>query len=242
MYTILLLSNSIKLKESIKILTNDKETILLLEKNRTQADEISKVYLINMFIVAADESVENINFIKEIKSEIIYKYTPIAYITSHTEIEILNDIIFCYKINLPLCESSFNVLKNIICHDMAFYMSVVNNDNYIVFNNTSMYLKLNAKAILFFEAFGHGSIVYTVDGSFNIPFTLKEIEMLINDSPFVRCHRSYIINTDNIYKIEKTNSVWEVFFCNCEKTAFISRNNKSNFISVLEKQLFKSVK
>ena len=43
MYTILLLSNSITLKESIKILTNDKETILLLAKNKTQADEISKV-------------------------------------------------------------------------------------------------------------------------------------------------------------------------------------------------------
>lgn len=241
MYTILLLSHNIKLREEIRLLINKKGTLLVFAESRLQAEEISRNDVINMFIVSADENTENINFIKHIKSNFIYKYTPVAYITSHTDIKELKELLFCYKINVPLCYNSFNLLENIIHHDIIFYMNAHSN-KYIILNNASQYFKLKTEFILFFEAFGHETIVYTTEGAYNLSFTLKEIESLINDSSFLRCHRSYIINTNNIYKIEKTNSPWEVYFYGCDKTAFISRQNKQLFISTLEKSQLNSVK
>ncbi len=241
MYTILLLSHNIKLRDEIRFLINKKGILLVFAESRLQAEEITKTDIINMFIVAVDENAENLNFIKQIKSNFIYKYTPVAYITSHTNAEAFKDFIFCYRINMPLCQNSFKLLENIIHHDMTFYMNE-HSGKYIILNNASQYLKLKTEFILFFEAFGHETIIYTTEGAYTISFTLKEIETLINNDSFLRCHRSYIINIDNIYKIEKTNSAWEVYFYGCEKTAFISRQNKQLFISALEKVTIGSVK
>ena len=47
------------------------------------------------------------------------------------------------------------------------------------------------------------------------------------------CHRSYIINTENILRIDKTLPAWEIYFYGCNKTALVSRQNKREFAGKL---------
>lgn len=73
--------------------------------------------------------------------------------------------------------------------------------------------------------------IYTKTGNIYTFFgNLKEIEDRLKGKNFVRCHKSYLINTDYIKRIANNLDTWEVEFNCIEEKAPVSRQGRKMII------------
>lgn len=85
-------------------------------------------------------------------------------------------------------------------------------EKYIIVHTDEDILKLNTEAVNYVEARGHRCVVAMDRKLFkdnnnmiDIRESLSEMEKLLDEADFVKCHRSYICRTGSIYRIEKTD-------------------------------------
>lgn len=100
--------------------------------------------------------------------------------------------------------------------------------------NKSAYLTLNNKNIIkqddiqYIKKDGMKLIVYTDSKQYEAYTSFNKLQPCLPDN-FVRCHKSYIANVNNIQDIETTNN--KIVFNN--KECFIGPKYKNNFMEVL---------
>ena len=85
-------------------------------------------------------------------------------------------------------------------------------EKYIIVHTEEDILKLNTEAVNYVEAREHRCIVAmdkklskNNNNMINIRESLSEMEKLLDEVDFVKCHRSYICRIGSIYRIEKTD-------------------------------------
>jgi DNA-binding LytR/AlgR family response regulator len=110
--------------------------------------------------------------------------------------------------------------------DKLASQDVVERD-YFFIKKDSVHTKVPTKDILWIEALGDYITIHTLNGKYILHLTLKSIENKLPSDKFIRVHRSYIVNIDNVGMVEDT-------------TIFINNNSipvgalyKDNFIKVL---------
>jgi len=65
---------------------------------------------------------------------------------------------------------------------------------------------------------GRKTILVTRKKSFTTPYTLKELKSMIGEDTFVNCHKSFLVNTNNIKKIDEVSytnlavKTWNIIF------------------------------
>ncbi len=237
MYKILIVCTNTSIIDEISYFICGNHRIIISAQTIEQAIKIKNSLKINFFIIVSTESNMDLFIIQKLKNDNFYKFTPIAYINySSTINNDLDDMFFYQIIKPPLNKASFKEVNCIINHDLNILLSKSDfPGSFIILNNSSGFIRIKIQLILFFEAYGHGCTLYTLDGNYSIPFTLKEIEKYIHSTPLYRCHRSYIINTKNILNINKDSPTWEISFYGCEKVAFVSRQNKKELSDIIKK-------
>lgn len=134
----------------------------------------------------------------------------IIFITSHSEMSFLT---FQYKVEAldfiikdtnehiksKIHECLLNVQEKHIAHD--------NNTNRVfTINHADKYITINYNEILFFETSNnvHKVLLHAEKRMIEFNGHLKDIESQL-DYRFYRCHRSYIINKDNIAEVDFDN-------------------------------------
>jgi len=75
---------------------------------------------------------------------------------------------------------------------------------YFFIKKDSVLTKVPIKDILWIEALGDYITVHTKDQRFMLHATLKSIEGKLPSNKFVRVHRSYIVQIDNVKQVEDT--------------------------------------
>ncbi len=63
--------------------------------------------------------------------------------------------------------------------------------------------KVTLKNIIFVETYKHYIIVHTKQGTLNCSNTMHEIEKMLPDNWFFRCHNSFIVNLDEIVRMDE---------------------------------------
>jgi DNA-binding LytR/AlgR family response regulator len=76
--------------------------------------------------------------------------------------------------------------------------------DYFFIKKDSVLTKVPIKDILWIEALGDYITVHTKDQRFVLHATLKSVENKLPKDKFVRVHRSYIVQIDNVKKVEDT--------------------------------------
>ncbi|WCO01399.1 LytR/AlgR family response regulator transcription factor [Psychroserpens ponticola] len=100
-------------------------------------------------------------------------------------------------------------------------------DEALFIKNKSEFIKLSKADILFFEASDFYCYAHTLDRKILISRTLKYVETNINDSTFIRVHRSYIIN------IKKIDALYDGYLTINKKTIPVSKSNKDKLLNSL---------
>ncbi len=100
-------------------------------------------------------------------------------------------------------------------------------DNTLFIKNKGEFVKLYKDDILFFEASDFYCFAHTKEKKILISKTLKYVEEHLNDTTFIRVHRSYIIN------IKKIDKLYDGYLTINNKTIPISKANKDKLLSSL---------
>lgn len=108
------------------------------------------------------------------------------------------------------------------------------NDEGNLFNSDNLFVKVNSrlvriepKDILFVEAKGDYVLFKTKEKGYIVHSTIKNIETKLDPATFVKVHRSYIVNVNQIVDIEENNLLIG------DLVIPISRGQKSNLLSRL---------
>jgi DNA-binding LytR/AlgR family response regulator len=125
--------------------------------------------------------------------------------TSHTEYALdaydFNVVDYLIKpVTLPRFLKAITKLKN---NDDT--KDIINAGlEYFFIKKDSVLNKVPIQDILWIEALGDYITIHTKDQRFILHTTLKSLENKLNTNKFVRVHRSYIVQIDNIKKVEDT--------------------------------------
>ena len=106
-----------------------------------------------------------------------------------------------YFLTEPYCreyiEDSLYKLINMINED---------NDESLFIKNREKYVRIKLKNIYYVESELRLLHIYTNSGMYTTYMTIESVQEKLNGN-FIRCHRSYIVNSSKIMKIEKDNII-----------------------------------
>lgn len=165
-------------------------------------------------------------------AEQIREYDPrgfIVFITTHAEMSYLT---FTYKVEAMdyiIKDNYSNIKQRIhqcILNANKKYASNFNDEQKIFkIKSGDKIIHIEFDKILFFETSPiiHKTIIHALDRQIEFYAQMKEVEMELDDR-FYRCHRSYIVNKNNIKEIDKNNRV--IYMINGEECLVSTRGIK----------------
>lgn len=143
-----------------------------------------------------------------------YKYTPIVFITA-----LANEELYAYReiksysfLTKPFTKDE--LLKTIT--DVVEYKKHLNPESKKLKITQKLFVfEYDLKGIIYIESFGKKLEIHLNKGSEVISgYSLKSIFELIDDSSFIQCHKSYIVNKNYVEKIDKVNKI--IYLSNLE--------------------------
>ena len=138
-----------------------------------------------------------------------YKYTPIIFETALAgeELSAYRDV-KCYGFLIkPFHETEF---QSVFCDVLGLSDRISPSAKTIRLQQKQFILEYRVPEIAYIEAFGKKVMIHTNSSSLGRKsdtisgYTLAGILSLLEDPFFVQCHRSYVVNTAYIQKIDKT--------------------------------------
>ncbi|MDD4411940.1 MAG: LytTR family DNA-binding domain-containing protein [Syntrophomonas sp.] len=166
----------------------------------------------------------------------IYTFNKDAYIiflTGYSQYALDSFAVHPYSYMLkPINIAKFkDLIAEIV--DKVQAQSKINSD-ILALKNRYETMHINKNDILFIEARRHRAVIHTLGNHLELNKSLDELETMLG-SGFLRVHRSYIVN---LKKIKKTKEIvdrsYEIEFCDCPKTAFMSRTYYSHYKEYFE--------
>lgn len=195
---------------------NPMEIIEYLNKN-----EISGLYFLDVDLQS------DINGIK--LAEVVREHDPrgfIVFVTTHAEMSYLT---FLYKVEAMdyIIKDNIEIIKDRI------HQCILNAHKKYSSKTTEMQKKFTLKTedkvinieynkILFFETSNiiHKIIIHAVDRQIEFYSKMKDIEKRL-DNRFYRCHRSFLVNKENIKEIDTNNRI--IYMINDEECLVATR-------------------
>lgn len=187
----------------IALSAQDPEEIIEYLKN----NEVSGLYFLDVDLQS------DMNGIK--LAEAIREYDPrgfIVFVTTHAEMSYLT---FIYKVEAMdyIIKDNYETIKERIhqcilnAHKKYSSKATELQKNFTIKVEDKI-ISIEYNKILFFETSNviHKVILHAIDRQIEFYSKMKEIEEKL-DSRFYRCHRSFLVNKDNIKEIDKNNRV-----------------------------------
>lgn len=117
-------------------------------------------------------------------------------------------------------------------HTLKALDSIVNmklNDKMAVWDREKIKI-IEYDEILYITVDGRQSMIFTGNGTFTLYMNLKELELKLPSNKFLRTHRSYIVNLDNIDEIKMWfNNTFVIHLKNCKEEIPVSRTYMREF-------------
>lgn len=236
MYNILVLEDDcIQLKTLADIIKQSSSMCKVYEAaNTVDALKIAKQGIIDLFYIdinLKDES--GLKFAQEIRKIEGYKLTWIIFVTIYKEYMLSAfKKIHCYDyIVKPYNKENIQRMTKLLLSESKSQVAVTEvREKFIIVQVRNIQVKIFINEIIFVEVFIRTSIIHTTNGSFTIDYlSLKKLHSMINDKSILQSHRSYLVNTKYINKIEKTNdkTSYKICFYNTDKTALLGHSYKN---------------
>ena len=172
-------------------------------------DQLVDIFLLDINLDRNNESDQSgLTFAKKIREISQYAFTPIVFITSIAELELVSyRETQCYSyLTKPYDkESVLHILEKVInsAHpEEAQRITVKKNGvNY----------RIKANDVLCIEAIPRGIRLYLQDESLELKYTsIKQILEKLPEDLFVQCHRMYVVNVNAIDYVDTVNRMIQV--------------------------------
>ncbi len=191
---------------------------------------------VHFFVVCLDKkSDEALQFVNQLQKIKKYRNAPTVLLSSKLEylIPAFTHFKFCNYILLPFDKET----RMTFTEYLKFYFSLyqkLNQHNSISVNTVRSYHHIPLNKIFFVEAVQHKCIIHTTDDNIQVSMPLYKLKQISPLNLLKQTHRSYLVNIDNIMKIDKTREPWTISFHDCPHHALISRNYKKDILECLK--------
>lgn len=178
-----------------------------------------------------------IQFIKKLKSS---KYANYPIILFSKNMDNLSKALYILKkpfqpAILPLNQQTSFILIEYVQYYYNIYKKGLRKT--LVVDIPSCFYRIKIDHILFIEAQNKKVSICTKDNQITeIPITFHDILKKIPKDTLIQSHRSYIINPNNVTRINKEAKHWIASFYNTDKKAFISRSYMKNALNITTKK------
>lgn len=115
--------------------------------------------------------------------------------------------------------------ENILYSDLNDVLNSMKKDYLLFKDNDNELIRLSYKEIMYIEVLGKISTIYTVNKEYKLRKTLVQLEEKLQDSNFVRIHKSYMVNL--------------VYVSCCKQYKIILKNRKELPLSREKQDIFK---
>jgi len=214
-----------------QIITNTyKNCSFITKETLEEAENTSMIRDIAFFIVFLDKKPNDaIRFLLKVQKNKKFQNKTIIILSNR--IDYLTTAFLSLKsfeyFLLPFDKENIRKISDLIENRIQIYQKLDLYNRYALNISTSdFYCHIPCKEILFIEAINHKCYIHTANKEIPVLLPLYKIKENIPEKGLIQTHRSFLINTENILKIDKNQHPWVVSFSGCSKTAFISRNYK----------------
>ena len=214
-----------KLKEMLEILfvKNDIDAkIGLFTDNPQKVLEYEKENIVDVLVldINLNSNISGIDLAKEIRKK--NKKVYIIFLTGHLEYSLVAYSVKTFDyLPKPITLERLEITLKRLLDDLDNEFS----NNFIKINNKTI---INEKEINYIKKDGMKLIFCTGSGNYETYSSFNKIENLLPDN-FVRCHKSYIANTDTIQNINMNNN--KIVF-NSDLSCDIGPKYKNNLMEV----------
>lgn len=104
---------------------------------------------------------------------------------------------------------------------------------YCLIQTPQRILSIPLDRILFVECRQKHSILHLDKSSVSLSIPLYHILEKLPSDDFIQTHRSFLVNLRNISGIDKHKDPWVISFIHSEKTAFVSRSFRKEFLQAV---------
>ncbi len=207
--TILIVEDDKSQLDSLKCLLTEyqPQNIILCASSYTQgitylSENDIDLFLLDVELDTSASSEDGIELARQIRKHPKHLYTPIIFLTSIPEriLEALNQT-HCYDYLLKPYdrEALYRCLDQLNTPRKT-------EENYISFADTQgIHIRLKSSEVLYFSSAGHQIQIHTDSCTYTTCTTTLDAWAEKLGSPFLRCHRKYIINLDYANHYDKTN-------------------------------------
>lgn len=183
----------------------------------------SRIYILDIEVVGKS----GLDMAREIRDNGDW-ISPIIIVTSHDEFK---QVGYTGKILMLDFISKKDKIKECLSDTLKVAIKIVSEQKSLKFLNHNEMFQIPYQDILYIEKSLNDNLasIVTNNKEYSIRKTINELEsMLENESNFFKSHRSYIINLNNILRIDFEKGV--IYFSG-SKTALLSRANKKELKS-----------
>jgi len=166
--------------------------------------------------------VETACLIKSVSPE-----TKIIFVTGYAQyvMESFSVHPYDYVMKPIMKDKLFKIITEILTQSRTRSLTVKK----LRFRNKGNIIFLDPDQILFIEKRGKGVYVHCKEEVYAVQDGLNELEFVLPEQ-FIRSHKSYFINLNNISLINSTgNRSYAVYFENYDQTAWVSRNKYDKY-------------
>lgn len=213
MFDILILEDSIETKNALEtiIKTCTLDARVFFATNLKQAEELLDEQDFCLFFLDVNldrsniEDASGIQFAKLLRKRSQYEFTPIVFITSMIELELMSyRETQCYRyITKPYQAPQITEIVE----------KVINNRKkkehpQVIIKKDGINYSLNLDEIIYVEAMPRGIIIHLLDESLEVKYlSIKQLLEKISSKDFIQCHRMYVVNVNYIDYVDYVNRV-----------------------------------
>lgn len=245
MINILIVEDDGKQRENIvKMIQGIDENLNVYEaESKEEAIKTLEETFIDFFYI--DISLKNSSGLElafEIRKIEKYKFNWIIFITTNIQymLQAFKEI-HCYDyIIKPYDKDEVIKMTKELIEGSHIHRKEKNKDKHVIFNlKNGISIKLNVDEIIFVEVNFRIMTVYTKNGSYEVKkLSLNKALEMISCNNIVQSHKSFIVNTNYINKVENISSkVWELNFRYRKEKAFLSYKFKDVVMKKFEQHI-----
>lgn len=190
---------------------------------------------IDLFILDIQlPDISGLEIAKTIRNIAKYELTYIVFITTHIYFQLdAFKKVNCYDfLEKPYKkEELIKIIKRLSRGILKQKQLIKLDRQHVYFKMKDCTIKVYADEILFIESQKRNCIIHTKDKELLIKnITIKKLLEMLPKEYFILTHRSYIVNLENIYKIDKSEKgSWIINFKSYALQAYISNTYKEEF-------------
>ncbi|KMY41497.1 LytR/AlgR family response regulator transcription factor [Peribacillus loiseleuriae] len=158
------------------------------------------------------------DLVKQLRSIQTYKYTPIIFETAivSEELRAYRELKCYHYLMKPYTKEE---VQKIVAEVLDYLQQPIIDDRTVRIEQKGFIFEYRLQDILYIESFGKKMVIHllTEQGELRqekiAGYSLKAMLELLDDGPFVQCHKSYILNKTYVEAIQKADNLVKLRHC-----------------------------